>query len=99
MKLNYTDNVLETAGRVHWQDLIESEDDILTFVKKLEQRTGLKFMAHKEMDTLNGFVTKLPVGYIVSIYGVDKNSDKEGSHIFKSVKVSKEMENKIYASL
>src|SRR5688500_4785355 len=98
MNIKYTNRVLELKGRVHWQSLISSYKGIQTFVEELEERTGLKFMARKEGDTLNGFVTKFPEGFIVSIYGVDKKPDEESPYAFKAVKVTKEMEEKIYAS-
>lgn len=101
MKIKYTNLVHELKNRVYWQDLVKSKDDILIFVEKLEIRTGLKFMARKEGDILNGFVTKLPNlnGFIVSIYGIDKEINEESPYIFKAVNVTKELEDKIYASI
>lgn len=71
--LNHKDLVLELEGRVHWQDFVKSKDDILIFIDKLEERTGLKLMARFEGDKVDGFVTGPFVvndkrGFIVSLY-------------------------------
>jgi hypothetical protein len=95
MKIKHTDYVLELKNRVHWQDLVKSKLDIYEFVNQLESTTGLKFMARQESDTLNGFVTSCGPGYLVSIYGEDKQPDEESPHTFKSVQVTTELESTI----
>ena len=97
-KVRFENLVYELNGMVHWQDMVKSNDDLTIFIKKLEERTGLKFMARKQGDILHGFVTKVPKGLIVSIYGRNKSPDKNSPHTFQAVKVTKELEKKIYGS-
>ena len=54
-----------------------SNDDFIGFVRLLEKETGLKLMADKEGDILNGFVTMCPQFGLQCTWG---DHFKEGDH-------------------